>query len=635
MCGIAGIVGPIGDGQIASGQAVLNRLMHRGPDQDGVWHSSSCFLGHRRLSIIDLSEGGRQPMVDPDTGMVIVFNGECYNYRELREELEARGRQFRSTSDTEVILAAYAAWGEAATARLRGMFALAIHDPRDGSVLLVRDRLGIKPLYYAQAGGRLYFSSELRSLLAVGDIRPKLDRAGLGAYLWHGFVPGPRTLIEGIRLLDPATTLRVSAGGEIIDERRYWRLPDATVPADGVEAERQAAAELERAVELHLVSDVPLGVFLSGGTDSSVLAAMAQRSSATAVSTFNIRFDEARYDESPHARRVAGLLGTDHHEITLSESTFSDQLGPALDSIDQPTFDAINSYFVSRAVREAGLKVALAGTGGDELFGGYTSFVDLPRARPMARALGWLPGGLFELAGRGVSRMTSGPAPDLPPQTRWGKLADLMATRGDLAALYQVSYAQFTRRLLEDMKLDPDDGLHWGLYPERFAEWSRGLDGRTPLQAVSSLELGSFLGERLLRDTDAASMAVSMEVRVPLLDHRFVESLAAVPDGIRYHPVRSKQMLRNMIADQIDPAVFERPKAGFELPLDVWCRRRLAPMLRQSFECADQAERLGLRSATLRRVWHAFEQGSGGMYWSRVWSLFVLLHWCRRHDVAL
>ncbi|NNE34122.1 MAG: asparagine synthase (glutamine-hydrolyzing), partial [Rhodothermales bacterium] len=432
MCGIAGVVGAPADSGRHACETMLDAMVHRGPDQDGLWQSNSekpVTLGHRRLSIIDVSEAGRQPMIDATTGVVLSYNGECYNFLELRSKLQGKGRRFASTSDTEVLLAAYLEWGESTFSMLRGMFALAIWDPRDQHLLLVRDRLGIKPLYYSSDSEGLYFASELRALLSSGCVERKLDPRAVHSYLWHGFVPGPRSLVSGVRLLDAGNLMRIDQIGREVSTTRYWDLPRFRRAGDHSTNAESAHDVLQTAVTQHLHSDVPLGVFLSGGIDSSVVASMASKASDAPVTTFNVRFEESRYDESEYARAVAKALNTDHKEVTLSETMFDSQLDDALESIDQPTFDAINTYFVSRAVREAGLTVALAGTGGDELFGGYSSFADIPRARLPARLLGSLPKRARDLLAQAAARMLMGQAGEIPPQTRWGKLADVLETR--------------------------------------------------------------------------------------------------------------------------------------------------------------------------------------------------------------
>ncbi|HEY8430301.1 MAG TPA: asparagine synthase (glutamine-hydrolyzing), partial [Sandaracinaceae bacterium] len=633
MCGIAGAIGAI-DAEVTAAVARMSLAQaHRGPDQHGAWssteHGRGVSFAHRRLSILDLSEAGRQPMRDP-SGCVITYNGEVYNFAALRRELEELGFEPRSTTDTEVILAAYARWGEAAIARMRGMFAFAIFDPRTETVLLARDRLGIKPLYVSEAGGVLWFASELRALLASGRIERRLDPRALEAFVWHGFVPGPRTIVDGVSLLPPGTTMRVGLDGRLRPARRYWQVP-RTSAHDEESAVRELGEALADAVRLRLVADVPLAVFLSGGVDSSTVAALAQTASTAPITTFNIRFDEPRWDESKHAREVARALGTDHREITLTEQSFADVLEDALASIDQPTFDAINTYFVSRAVKEAGITVALAGTGGDELFGGYASFVDLPRARRAASRLRGVPEPVLARAAAVATRLVTGEASEVEPQTRWGKLADVLATRGDLVSLYQVSYGLFSRALARELCCRHE--LEFGLEPERARELRALVEGEPELAAISHLELASFVGERLLRDTDAASMAVSLEVRVPLLDHVVIEALARVPLRRRYEPLRKKALLKRFVRQQLDPTLFDRPKAGFELPLERWCRRSLGPRLRDAFSDVATAARVGLDGEALARLWRAFEKGGPGIYWSRVWALFVLLSFCRTHRV--
>lgn len=636
MCGIAGVVGATGTTALDDTVSMLSAMLHRGPDQGGTWQSPQnpgVTFGHRRLSILDLSEAGRQPMIDRNNGVVIVFNGECYNFLELRAELEQFGHKFVSTSDTEVILAAYSQWGEACIERLRGMFALVIWDPRSDTVLVARDRLGIKPLYFTNQGGRMLFASELRALLSASGVTRRLDPLGLQSFLWHGFVAGPGTLVQGIQLLAPGTIMRVSASGQIIAQRRYWQLPRAQSTAGTADPILDLQQELDRTVRMHLLADVPLGIFLSGGVDSSVIAAVAQRNADRPVVTFNVSFDESRFDESPYAREVARRLGTDHREVLLSEQRFADHLDEAVECLDQPTFDALNTYFVSRAVREAGLTVALAGTGGDELFGGYASFVDLPRARPAASLLGHLPPRVVRGISSLASRLLMGAGSEIPAQTRWGKLSDLLGTRGDRLGMYQVSYAIFAREMQQALTLSGASSLDYGLSQGRAGELREMIAGQSDLSAISTLELTNFIGERLLRDTDCASMAVSLEVRVPLLDHVLIESLARVSDARRFQPLRRKDLLKQMVSEQLPASVFEREKSGFELPLGNWCRARLADRLQETFQDINLAHAIGLNAETVGRIWRAFKSGDRTVYWSRVWGLYILMNWCRRHGV--
>jgi asparagine synthase (glutamine-hydrolysing) len=588
-------------------------------------------LAHRRLAIIDLSADGAQPMHDESSGLSVVFNGEIYNFQALRSELASRGHRFRTRTDTEVLLKAHAEWGDHAVERLRGMFAYALWDSGHRRALLVRDRLGIKPLYYALSGQTLLFGSEVRALLATGLVARKLDPVGLNTYLWNGFVVGPHTIIDGVRLLPAGSTLAVAETGER-QAALYWQQPAACGDCSDT---TKLGQRLVESVQMRLVADVPLGVFLSGGVDSSALAALASRVSDEPIQTFNIGFDETQFDESPYARRVAGAIGSRHHEIRLTEHDFTTQLDDALGSLDQPTFDAINTYFVSRAVREAGLTVALAGTGGDELFGGYASFRELPRATRWSRRASVFPDSLLRATARVLTRLKTGPPGETPPQTRWGKLGDALATHGDLVKMYQVSYGLFTESFVAQLGSIPSPEVSHGLPTARAQElrWQAASCGL--LGAISLLEQSLFLGERLLRDTDAASMAVALEVRVPLLDHTIVESLANLSECIRFQPLGEKRLLRELGLSGIDPAVFDRPKSGFVLPLEVWTRRRVKHIIDSTFGDSDLVHGAGLRPDAIARLWRSYQAGAPGLYWSRVWSLFVLLNWCRSHGLSL
>lgn len=641
MCGIAGAIGHLDDEVIAAVRRASERERHRGPDADGFFQSAIAGPGvafaHRRLAIIDLSADGIQPMTDSRSGAVIVFNGEIYNYLELREELAAAGVSFGSRTDTEVLLQSYLYWGVECLPRLRGMFAFALWDPRRRRVLLARDRLGIKPLYYARVARPgnaelLLFASELRAILATGFVERRLDAAAVETYLWQGFVAGEQSIVQGARRLEPGTSALVELDGLRSCETRYWSLPPYSPNDDALAV---LGPELEKAVRLRLVSDVPLGIFLSGGIDSSAVTALASRAAPGGIRTFNVAFEEASFDESAHARTIAQHLGAEHTEVRLSQESFVNRLDDALSALDQPTFDAINTYFVSRAVREAGITVALAGTGGDELFGGYASFSELPRLAALARLGRTAPRGVVRaLAGflRRTMAIAYGP---VPPQVRWGKLADLLCADG-LLELYQLSYALFTPHF--SSQLAPELAARRtrvGLSPARVEALEKMIAGSPLLHAVAMLELASFVGERLLPDTDAASMAVALEVRVPLLDHRVIELLAGVAPAHRFEPLPRKQLLRDLALGGLDPALFERPKQGFVLPIGDWLHGRLRDRVSGVFADRVACQAVGLDPDAVGRLWNAYQQGTPGIYWSRPWSLFVLLDWCRREGASL
>ena len=644
MCGIAGILGQLGDRNRLALRRMSEAMVHRGPDDAGTWESphdaagQGALLAFRRLSILDLSPAGHQPMVDPLTGHVLIFNGEVYNFQQLRQGLMAAGHTFQSTGDAAVVLRALATEGPDALRSFRGMFALACWDPRRRTLLLARDPLGIKPLYLARctdrsAGWTLVFASELRALLASGLLGPpRLDPQAVGSLAWNGFVVGPGTAVRGVQSLLPGQFRVHDDGGAEVQVEEYWSLPSPG--ATPVVDEAQLAASLEESVRLHLVSDVPLGIFLSGGIDSSAVANLAERVQPGGIHTFTLSFEEKEFNEGEIAGRIARAIGTEHHEVTLGESDFVGHLDQALDSLDQPTFDGLNAYFMSRAVRQAGFTVALVGTGGDELFGGYSSFRDLPALHAWSRRLGWVPrAALVEGAQLAVAALQ----PDrgsMPRQTRWAKLPAMVRRGDDLLALYQLAYAlflpEFQRELLAK---EAAEALVDGLPRETRARLEREATGRSELVAISVLEQRLFLGERLLRDNDAASMAASIEQRLPLVDQVLLETVNGLPDGERYQPVLRKAALRRAGLRGLDPALFERPKRGFVLPFDRWIRQGLSGSVDQTLRDAEAVRAAGLEPSAVQRLWQAFLQGAPGLYWSRVWALYVLVRWCQRHGV--
>ncbi|MBL8802102.1 MAG: asparagine synthase (glutamine-hydrolyzing) [Planctomycetes bacterium] len=642
MCGIAGALGLFGADVVDALGRAARAMAHRGPDGFGAWTSSAdagqprAHFEHRRLSIIDLSSAASQPMRDAASGVVVCFNGEIYNFRELRRELEGAGATFRTSSDTEVLLESYVRWGEGCLERLRGMFALALFDPARRCVLLARDRLGEKPLYWVQVRGpaghnTIVFASEVRALLASGLVERKLAPDALATYLWNGFVYGPQSIVAGVRELPAGSFARVELATPAIEPKRYW-----TPPRSGARALDRAelAEKLQESVRLQLESDVPLGVFLSGGVDSSAVANLAVRAGQGRVRTFNIAFDVAQFDESPHARAVAQALGTEHTELRVSGERFLGSIEAALRALDQPTFDGVNSYVVSRAVRDAGVVVALAGTGGDELFGGYASFRQAPRGRRIGRKLAHVPRAVRSGAVKALEVVRGGSRDGFKPQTRWGKLGDALDADGDIVALYQVAYALFSRDFQHELRPALDPRVAWGLPQERRAELAQLCADERDLHAVSLLELSGFLGERLLRDTDAAGMAASIEVRLPLVDFELVELVAQYEAQARFEPLGRKQALRDAGLAGLDPALFERPKSGFEMPFERWCRNELAGSIDSVLSDAQAVAAAGLAPAAVQKLWKAFQSGAPGLYWSRVWSLFALVWWCREHRVS-
>ena len=644
MCGIAGILGRLDEPNRAALQRMSDAMVHRGPDDKGTWTSapdaqgSGALLAFRRLAILDLSPAGAQPMVDPVTGHVVVFNGEIYNFGDLRRRLVAEGQEFESTGDTAVMLRALGLHGPKAVSWLRGMFAFACWDPKQRRLLLARDPLGIKPLYIARAsdpdaGWSVAFASELRALLAsklVGT--PHLDPQAVASGVWNGFVVGPGTAVKGIDLLWPGRLIELDGAGKELRQEDFspipHRAPDPTMDEDGL------AAVLQEDLRLHLASDVPLAVFLSGGVDSSAMANLAQRAAQSPIHTFTLAFEEQELNEGPIARQIAAAIGTQHHEVVLTEERFVEKLEAALDSLDQPTFDGLNAYYMSQAIRAAGFTVALSGTGGDELFGGYKSYRELPVLQRWSRRTAWVPRGLQVAAAKFASRLLGRSSESMPPQTRWAKLPEMVRRGEDLLALYQLAYALFLPGFQREL-LAPGfaEALADGLPPAMRQRISKETRARTPLSAISVMEQRLFLGERLLRDNDVASMASSLEQRVPLVDQVLFESMDRLPDQARYQPLGRKAILRRIGLRGLDPALFERPKSGFVLPFDRWIRRGLKDAMDQTLRDPQAIAPVGLNPAAVERLWRAFLDGAPGMYWSRVWSVYVFIRWCHRNRV--
>ncbi len=644
MCGIAGIIGRVDDRNRAALKRMSDAMLHRGPDASGIWVSPpdqrgwGALLAHRRLAILDLSPAGIQPMIDPVTGHVLTYNGEIYNFADLRRRLMAEGQELQSTGDTAVILRALGLYGPGAVSLLRGMFAFACWDPEKRRLLLARDPLGIKPLYYARssdpgAGWSIAFASELRALLASGLLgTPRLDPQAVASTIWNGFVMGPDTAVRGVELLAPGRLLELDGTGAELHAHDFWQIPGRS--PDATMGEDQLAEILEEGLKLHLSSDVPLAVLLSGGVDSSAVANLAQRAAQSPIHTVTLAFEEQELNEGPIARQIAAAIGTEHHEVVLTEAGFVGNLETALDSLDQPTFDGLNAYYVSRAIRAAGFTVALSGTGGDELFGGYTSYRDLPTLHGWSRRAACVPRSLQTAAATLATWPLRRSGGAMPPQTRWAKLPDMVRHGDDLLTLYQLAYALFLPGFQQEL-LAPDfahalaDGLPAPMR-ERLVAESRD---RTPLSAISVMEQRLFLGERLLRDNDVASMAASIEQRVPLVDQLFFESVDRVPDAARYQPLGQKAMLRRIGLRGLDPALFDRPKSGFVMPFDRWIRSGLKDAMDQTLRDPQAIAPVGLNPAAVERLWRAFLDGAAGTYWSRVWSVYVLIRWCHRNQV--
>jgi len=538
--------------------------MHaRGPDACGEWTGDGVVLGHRRLSIVDLDARSNQPMVTADARFIIVYNGEIYNYRELRRELEGDGVAFRTTSDTEVLLALFEKHGERMLLRLRGMFAIAIWDTASAELFLARDPYGIKPLYYAHTKHGLIFASQVKALLASTLACGEREPAGWAGFFLWGSVPEPWTLYRDILALPAGHWLKVRAGAQPVlhcwyDIRTHWQGKQAVLQTDDLrELVRQAVADSVRA---HLVADVPVSVFLSGGIDSSALAALASEMGGR-IEGITIAFDEFRgtaRDEAPVAAGVAARYGMSHHVRRVSSAEFNEDVPKILRAMDQPSIDGVNTWFASKAVAERGYKVVLSGLGGDELFCGYPSFQQVPRAAAVGRAVAAIPGA------RMLMRV---PCAYLATKRSKPKFAGLPGFMSSLEGIY------FLRRCLflpdEIPALIGADMAHAGL--ERLGGFPPGMtyagasDGAS---AVSLLESTMYLRNQLLRDSDWASMAHSLELRAPLVDAVLLKKLGPFTRSFRGGV--GKAMLAQSPGESLPESLFNRPKTGFELPMEQW-----------------------------------------------------------------
>ncbi|MBZ5663359.1 MAG: asparagine synthase (glutamine-hydrolyzing) [Acidobacteriia bacterium] len=619
MCGIFGILARKTQIPPALLEQATCSLAHRGPDDSGTIllketqpEPLEIGLGHRRLSILDLSPLGHQPMQDPVTGNWVVFNGEIYNFRELRKELEAAGVEFKSHSDTEVILAAYRVWGESCLTRLGGMFAFALWDAPCKRLLLARDPMGIKPLYYHHSAQTFIFASEVRTLLRTGFVPRKADPTGALSYLAFGSVYEPWTIVEGVKAVPPGHVLTVENGR--VDIREYWNplQPSGNATADPL------PAILRDAVLSHLVSDVPVGVFLSGGIDSSALVAVLSHNGVRAT-TFSLVFQEKEFNEGQYSREVARCFGTDHHEIPVSQRDALAVLPEALCAMDQPTIDGINTYLVSAKTRAAGVKVALTGLGADEMFAGYSNFRRVPKMEALAKRFGRLP----RLARRSLSASV---ALFAGKGDRSRKLAELAQGHDSVVHPYFLVRTLFgaeDREVLVHGCKDSESALE-GILRESIAQ-SSTLD---PVNRVSYLESRWYMRNTLLRDSDFMSMAHGLELRVPFLDRTLVEACFRIPGNRKLQGDSPKSLLLASLGVELPREVVNRPKQGFTLPFERWLRGEMRPVVEDAL-LKGNWDQTALCASAVREVWTRFLAGETS--WSRPWSLFVLKRWCEQN----
>ncbi|GEP43521.1 asparagine synthase (glutamine-hydrolyzing) [Brevifollis gellanilyticus] len=584
MCGIAGILSsPAGLTDLEANLVRMqSALLHRGPDDGGVWMDGirSVGLAHRRLSILDLSSAGHQPMISADGRRVICFNGEIYNFRELRADLESRGVVFATQSDTEVLLQLYARHGENMVRQLRGMFAFCLWDEDKQEALLARDPLGIKPLYVHEANGTLAFASELRALCGSGIFKPALDAEAVCRYFETGTVPEPLTLAKEVRMLEAGHTLVWKAGKT--QRQRYWNLSfGSDFSGDDIRHAREALID---SVRHHFVSDVPVGVFLSGGIDSTAILALANEAGHRGISSFSITVDDEVADEGPIARRTAAHFGSNHHEMRLDAEVARGLFGEFLKHLDQPSIDGLNTFTVSSLARQHGMKVVLSGLGGDELFGGYSSFSKIPKMLRLHPVLSRVPG-LPMLLQRGK------------PQHR--RLADFLRSPGTVADAFGALRGIFSKGEAAALtRWITGEGSQFAVPGSRLES---GKNDGAAQDQISELELTRYMRNQLLRDSDVMSMARGLELRVPFVDRVLAERITEIPAPQRLRP--NKALLTEAVPE-VPEWVVNQKKRGFLFPYQKWL----------GSEWGDEFARAGAGAPVPMPNWY------------QVWSVFVLKH---------
>jgi asparagine synthase (glutamine-hydrolysing) len=617
MCGICGIVESDGTVDVAALRRMVQALSHRGPDDDGTHVDGNAGLGFRRLSIIDLA-GGHQPLSNEDGSLWLVFNGEIYNYRELRRELEIAGHRFRTDTDTEVIVHLYEDHGPAALNRLNGMFAIALWDTRDRSLFLARDRFGKKPLYYARSGDRFLFGSEPKALLAHPSFRRELDHEALAAYLALEYVPSPQSIFKGMQKLPAGHWLRLRDGDAVV--RRWWTFPRPVDEHDATpdELAGELRTRIVAAVERRLVADVPLGAFLSGGIDSStVVASMAELMPAERIETFSVAFQEPSFDESTHARRVAAAFGTTHHEALFTPADLLGVLPSLYAHLDEPFADAsvLPTYMLSRFTRER-VTVALGGDGADELLAGYPTF----QAERVARLLR-----VPRLVNRGVLR----PLVDLLP------VSDANFSRDFVVKQFVRGLAEppLRRHLVWLGSFDAAEQQSLLVAPtaDPFGEALRARDGDGSwVDSLIELYVGTYLEDDILVKADRASMAASLEVRCPFLDVELVEFLARVPAHLKLHRLTTKAILKDVARGWLPPGIADRRKKGFGIPLARWLKTDLRELLLAEL-ATDRLVRQGLfRPAPVEALVREHLSGRRDNR-KQLWTLLAFQLWHRHY----
>lgn len=634
MCGIAGIITISSNASAFTSaiQKMTDTIAHRGPDSQGIWNNELCYLGHRRLSIIDLSEAGNQPFISQDKRYVMVYNGELYNYKDLKFQLQRAEHGstnipyiFKTNTDTEVILASYLRWGKNCMNKFNGMYAFAIYDTVENTVFIARDRMGIKPLYYYKTDDKLVFASEIRALIHSTIVPKKINLNAVAEYVQFATVNAPNTMLENVYMLLPGHYMEYKISNTTkevaFNTVKYWNINEFTTSKDELSYKETCIKVndlLTASVERRLVADVPFGAFLSGGIDSSAIVGLMSKVSSEKVQTFNVSFDEGEFSEAKYAKQIAQKFNTEHHEIKLTPKDFLKQLPEALAAIDHPSGDGPNSYIVSKATKDAGITMALSGLGGDELFAGYDIFkrmIDLQKKSWLNVVPGFVRnsgGAILKLKKKSIAGDKTAEILKLDNINALNAYAinRKLFNQDDYCSLLKTPYndSNFIINVLKDITTDKQHIL----------------------SKISLYEIKTYMQNVLLRDADQMSMAVALEVRVPFLDYQLVEFALGVKDEYKY-PHTSKKLLVDALGDLLPSEIVNRPKMGFVLPWKEWLKEDLREF------CEDNIIQFSKRSFVNREailiVWNRFLKDDPKVSWSRVWHLVVLNNWINTHNI--
>lgn len=638
MCGIAGYFSPEKKYNRDHLQLMTDAIKHRGPNAEGFYQDGPCGLGHRRLSVIDLSERANQPLTSADDRYVIVYNGEVYNYKEIAARLKSsQGNKdnfnFKTSSDTEVVLEAFATYGVNFVHQLNGMFAFAIYDKKQEELYLFRDRIGIKPLYYYWNGKDLVFASELKAIKAIKEIKTTVRKESIKEFLYLGYIPSPNSIYENIYKLDSGSYLKINKDG--IEKISYWSLKNK-ISSTILKNKEQALVKLSdliiSSVQYQLESDVPFGVFLSGGIDSSLITAQAVGLSSVKVKTFSIGFEENSHNESEYAKTVAKYLGTEHNEFIVSYKDAITLIEPVLDIFDEPYADssAMPTLIVSKLAKQF-VTVTLSGEGGDELFFGYGSYKWAQRLNnPLLQLSRHMIAGVFE---------------QMPSRyKRIGKLLDYRAEDDKKCHIFSQEQYFFTAEELSNLMVEDQpfklELLSWINEPNILAKTTDYLASNdlsvkerklTAMEQQAIFDLQYYLQDDLLTKVDRASMQYSLETRVPYLDHRLIEQALNLSPNLKYRNNTSKYILKEILYQYIPKHIFQRPKQGFAIPLKTWLRNELKHLINDNLS-EEIVNRYGIvKYSEVQKLIKEFMGGVDYLY-NRIWLLIVLHHWLRKHE---